>query len=285
MNKLPSAAHIGVVSLNVRNLDRSIRFYTQQLGFVLHGNEKGRARLGAGEKDFLELIEMPDAVPSGRTTGLYHFAVLVPSRYHLARAIRRIIQTETQVQGVADHLVSEAIYLPDPDGNGIEVYRDRPSSDWPRQQDGTIKMTNAPLDVQGILSELDGHEEAGYELHSDTVIGHMHLHVSRLQEDEAFYREVIGFDLVMRFGPSASFLSAGGYHHHLGINTWAGEGIPPQPADSVGLRHYEIVVPQASSLDALSDRLAAADREFSRDGLQIKTFDLSGNGIQVTAGS
>lgn len=281
MEKLPDDARIGVVSLTVTDLDRSIRFYEEHLGLKLRTKESGEARLGAGGDDLLELVAQPSARRTSRTTGLYHFAILVPSRFHLALSLRRLGEMRTPLQGFADHLVSEAIYLPDPDGNGIEIYRDRPRQDWPRLNGGSIQMANAPLDIDGIMGELSGAEPAWEGLHPDTRIGHMHLHVSRLEADEAFYKDVVGLDFIMRFGDSASFLSAGGYHHHLGINTWAGAGAPPPPAGSVGLRWFEVLVPSAEALHAAVKRLDMAGRSYSLTGSTLETSDLSGNTFRL----
>lgn len=280
MSLLPDSARIGIVSLTVSDLDRSVRFYEDHLWFKLHKKDVNVARLGAGGADFLELVEDRSARPAYRTTGLYHFAVLVPSRRHLGLSLRRLGEMRTPVQGFADHLVSEAIYLPDPDGNGIEIYRDRPRQEWPRLGDGSIRMANAPLDVDGILAEL-GAGDRWTGLAPETVIGHMHLHVSQLDLDEVFYRDVVGLDFIMRFGSSASFLSAGGYHHHLGINTWAGVGAPPPPPGSVGLRWFELLLPDAASLEAVSLRLESASHDFHRSGDLVEVTDHSGNGLRI----
>ena len=269
---------IGRVSLKVADLERSLDFYQCSLGFGVYDRENGRASLGAGRMDLLDLVEEAGARQARGTTGLYHFAVLVPTRKELATSLRNILETGTPVQGFADHLVSEAIYLPDPDGNGIEIYRDRPRDQWPREG-GRLRMATDPLDLDGLMSELEGHNGSWNGLHPETVIGHMHLHVRDISEAEGFYHDVLGFDLVLRYGPSASFLSAGGYHHHLGVNTWAGAGAPPPPEDAVGLRWYEIRIPDQDDLDRVTEQARQAGHalEEREDGLFMR--DPSGNGV------
>ncbi len=248
MSPLPADITLGPLALTISDMDRSLAFYEQRLGLQLKRREGQTAYLGAGESNLLILVEKRGAHHPGRTSGLYHFAILVPNRRELACSLRRIAETDTPVQGFADHWVSEAIYLADPDGNGIEIYRDRPRQEWPRR-DGRLQMATDPLDIQDLLAELEGQEKNWPGLHPQTVLGHMHLHVADLGAAENFYRDAIGFDLMMTLAGSASFLSAGGYHHHLGINTWAGVGAPPAPADAVGLRWWTIRFPGQDSLD------------------------------------
>jgi len=275
---------MGVVSLTVSDLDRSLAFYQGALGFTLHRRSDGVAYLGAGGADLVKLVERPGARRIQGTTGLYHFAVLVPSRLQLAHSLRRIIDMQTPVQGFADHHVSEAIYLPDPDGNGIEIYRDRPRAEW-RYPDGQLKMGTDPLDLQSILDELAGRDEPWSGLHAETVIGHVHLHVAQIAQAEAFYRDVLGFDLMLRYGPSATFLSAGGYHHHLGANVWAGVNAPPPPDDAVGLRWYTINLPDEAARQAVADRVRAAEItvEERDEGLFLR--DPSASGIVLAVRS
>jgi catechol 2,3-dioxygenase len=252
-DKLDPNTILGYVALIVSNLDRSIAFYRDILGFQVRRSINGVAQLGAGGEDVVVLHENPGARRVRGTTGLYHFAVLVPSRVELAKSLKRLADTQWPVQGFADHLVSEAIYLPDPDGNGIEIYRDRLRSEWPRLN-GQIRMATDPLDLDGLLAELEGHEEPGTGLHPQTVLGHMHLHVGHLPQANAFYGDVIGLDLITSFGNSALFMSAGGYHHHLGLNTWAGVGAPPPPPDTIGLRYFTIKLPKSNEVSAIVDR-------------------------------
>ena len=196
------------------------------------GEEGGRVRLGSADRDLLVLNARRGARRVHGTTGLYHFAVLVPSRLELARALGRIAATGTPLQGTSDHGVSESLYIADPEDNGIEIYRDRPRDEWPRVN-GALNMTVDPLDLADVMSELDRHgKSAAGEpergLDARTVIGHVHLQVARLPDAEAFYGALLGFDVTQRYGHGALFMSAGGYHHHLGLNIWAAPGFRPR---------------------------------------------------------
>jgi len=233
-------------------------------------------------RDLIVLAENPNARSYPRTTGLYHFALLVPTRLELALALQRIVETKTAVQGFADHLVSEAIYLPDPDGIGIEIYRDRPRDQW-QYENGRLKMGTDPLDIDGLLKELSDQPEIKNGLHPDTTMGHMHLHVSYLDSAEIFYRDILGFDLILRYGPSASFLSAGGYHHHIGINTWAGVGAQPPPPNATGMRWFSIALPDYGALQEEISRLNEKGIKWieTEEGFLLR--DPSSNGILLTS--
>jgi catechol 2,3-dioxygenase len=272
------ATTIGAVHLTISDLDRSIRFYESHLGFVIRRRENHTATLGAagGTTDLLVLTQCERAPRVRGTTGLYHFAVLVPTRRDLGRALRRLVETDTVLQGVADHGVSEALYLADPDGNGIEIYRDRPRAEWPFVS-GQLRMGADPLDVDAIFAEAEGANGKG--LASGTVIGHVHLHVSRLADAERFYVGVLGFELMQRYGPSALFVSAGGYHHHIGLNTWAGVGAPPPPPGAIGLRHFVVRLPDADARAAVADRIRAAGLAFDERDDGVLLHDPAGNAI------
>jgi catechol 2,3-dioxygenase len=275
-SKLPADITLGMVSLTVASLERSTAFYRRSIGLELIAQNGRSVTMGTAGKELVHLVEVPGAVRVPGRTGLYHFALLLPSRQALGSALRNLIATGTRITGGADHLVSEALYLDDPDGNGIEIYRDRPREEWP-MRNGRPQMDTLPLDFEGILASASGEGDLS-TLPSGTIMGHMHLHVAGINEAVTFYEDVIGFELQLRFGPSAAFLSAGGYHHHLGVNTWAGVGAPPPPAGTVGLRHFVIRLPE-DARDELAGRLSASRTPFElrADGLLVQ--DPSQNSI------
>lgn len=277
-SKLDSEIELGLVSLTVSDLRRSVRFYQESLGFKLLNEQDEKAFLGVGEKNLLILVEKLGAIYYPRRTGLYHFAILTPSRKELGNVLKNLIENSTPIQGGADHLVSEAIYLADPDGNGIEIYRDRPRADW-EYENGTLLMATDPLDFQGILAEAEGEGNEWNGLDGETRLGHMHLHVADLTQAADFYEHTLGFDLQLYYGTSAAFLSAGGYHHHIGINTWNGTGALPPPPDSVGLRHFSVKLPSHDELARLVERITLTEVQYEEidDGLLVK--DPSQNGI------
>jgi catechol 2,3-dioxygenase len=280
--RLHPATRLGAVHLTVSNLDRSLDFYRNVLGFQVQEQAGATASLGAGRAALVVLTEVVGARRVPNRSGLYHFAILTPSRLALARSLRRMVETGTSIGG-GDHLVSEAIYLSDPDGNGIEVYRDRPRSSWAYEH-GQIKMDTLPLDYRGILAELDGDHSAWTGLAPETVLGHMHLHVGDLAAADKFYREVVGFDLMVNYGGSALFFSAGGYHHHLGVNTWAGVGAPPPPLNSVGLRFFEVQLANDEERMRLRQRLQAVAVDYEERGRDLFAYDPAHNGLLFIAG-
>lgn len=241
---LPDDAHIGQVTLAVASLDRSIAFYRDVLGFREAARHGATASLSAGGRTLVDLVGESNAIAKPRrSAGLYHVAILVPSRAALGRSLRRLVDRHWPLTGASDHLVSEALYLDDPDGLGIEIYRDRARHEWPRRN-GQLAMATDPLDVQGVHDE-PGAEAPWTGLDAGTVIGHVHLHVPHLDAAEALYCGRIGFEPMVRGYPGALFVAAGGYHHHLGLNTWTGIGAPPPPEHAVGLRSFTI---ESSSL-------------------------------------
>lgn len=266
--------HIHSVHLTIADLDRSVTFYQERLGFRVHRRAGSMAAIGAGGDDLLVLHASASAPRADRATGLYHFAVLVPSRPDLARALRHLAELRTTLQGFADHAVSEAIYLADPDGNGIEIYRDRPREEWPIDM-GRLRMGSDPLDLENLLADAGSASWEG--LAAGTRIGHVHLHVAHIAAAERFYRDGLGFDITQRYGGSATFLSAGGYHHHVAVNTWAGVGAPPPPPGAIGLRHVVVSVPDADALASVERSLRTAGFPFEVTPQQVTAADPSGN--------
>ena len=212
-----------------------------------------------------------------RATGLYHLAILYPTRLDLAHALARLASAQWSLDGVADHLVSEALYLSDPDGNGIELYRDRPRGEW-SYADGQLQMATLPLDLRSLADELTAADGPQPTVPAGTAIGHVHLQVASIPDAEAFYHGVLGFDVTTRGYPGALFVSAGGYHHHLGLNTWHSAGSGPATPGAVGLHSYEVVLPDRAELDRVLDRVRDAglspDSE-SADAAAVR--DPSGN--------
>jgi len=266
----------------VRDLDRAIGFYTEGLGLRLQGREGNVARLGAWNSELLVLVGAPGAAKPRGTTGLYHFALLVPSRRDLARSLRHLIARRVSLSGMSDHSVSESLYLSDPDGNGIEIYRDRPREEWPIV-DGQLRMTTDPLDVKSLLAENGPMDAPQAGLPSGTRMGHVHLHVAHLADSERFYSEILGFELRQRFGRTALFLAAGGYHHHIGLNTWAGVGAPPPPPGALGLRHFEVLLPDTGTVDGILKRLRAAGVPVTEAPGGGEAADPSGNAVRLLA--
>jgi catechol 2,3-dioxygenase len=225
------------------------------------------------------LVHRRDAPPRPpRTTGLFHLALLVPSRAELARAVHRVTGASWRFTGAADHLVSEALYLDDPEGNGIEIYRDRPRDEW-ESESGELKMGTLPLDLEGVLGGVaDG--DIGDGMTGGTRIGHVHLQVADIAEAEEFYVGALGFEPTVKRYPGALFVSAGGYHHHLGLNTWAGVGAPPPPEGARGLRSFSVLLPNPDALAAVQASLAAEGLEACDETTSF--VDPSGNRVVLS---
>jgi catechol 2,3-dioxygenase len=251
---LPAALALGPVHLTVADLDRAVAWYERALGLRVHAHEGRTAELGDGEQTVVVLYEDPDAQPAGRHAGLYHYALLYPTREALARAALRLAATRTPIEGASDHHTHEAIYLPDADGNGIELAWDRSRTAWPA--DLGYGGRPDPLDFASLMATVDG-EEPTPRVDPGLRIGHVHLHVGDVEQAIAFYRDLVGFDVQMNLG-SAAFVSAGGYHHHLGLNLWRGRGVGAPPAHTVGLRHWTVRLPQSADVEELRARLARA---------------------------
>lgn len=283
---MPQSIHpdtdLGEVKLKVKNLERSARFYQDVVGLkVLKEDSKTVHFTADGQKVLLILEAHPDSVilPQRTTTGLYHFAILVPNRKQLGLALRHLIQAQIHI-GQADHLVSEALYISDPEGNGIEIYRDRPRDTWKRDAQGNYEMATDPLDWESLLQEAGDDPWNG--LPAETTIGHVHLHVADLKSSNEFYTRLLGFDVVGNYaGFSALFVSAGGYHHHLGLNIWAGAGAPNPPSHATGLDYYTIMLPNRSELDVVVKRLQDAGVSTYEEDSALFVNDPSNNRIKL----
>ncbi|MFD4929549.1 VOC family protein [Peribacillus butanolivorans] len=265
------------VSINVMHLDNAIRFYQDIIGLQLLKKTDRKAVLTTDGKTPLLTLEQPaDVIPKeGRTTGLYHFALLLPTRADLSIFLRHLLQTEYRF-GASDHDVSEALYITDPDGNGIEVYWDRPTSDW-KWSNGEVAMGTDPLDGNSLLAESDAEWNG---LPAGTLMGHIHLHVADLRKTEEFYMLGLGFTIVNRFG-GALFTSTGGYHHHIGLNTWNGVGAPAPKKNSVGLNWYSLVFADEEARNKVIEKLNKIGAEATKeDGFYVIT-DPSGNEIHL----
>jgi catechol 2,3-dioxygenase len=275
--------HPGAVRLTVGDLQGQASFYEETIGLTRLGEGDGLVRLGAGA-DGMALVELRDDAQASprppRTSGLFHLAILLPDRTELGRALQRIAGAGWGLTGAADHLVSEALYLDDPEGNGIEIYRDRPREEW-QYVDGELQMATLPLDLPAIAAEAPVEEHPG-PMPGDTAMGHVHLNVSEIPASRAFYEGALGFDVSVDSYLGALFVSAGGYHHHIGLNIWNGEGAPPPPPGSRGLERFHLVVPDRAEIDAVAGRLREAGYEAEeRDG-ELLTVDPSGNRIALT---
>jgi catechol 2,3-dioxygenase len=275
------ATYVGILSLTVSDLDRSLAFYTDGFGFTLLERDGGQATLGVAGTPVLLLTERAGAKPWPRErrsyTGLYHFAILVPTRADLGRWLRHWLDVGYPLPGQGDHIVSEALYISDPDENGIEIYADRPRSGW-MWSNGRVQMGTGPVDIRGLLAEAAQHDAPWSGLAAGTHLGHMHLQVGNIAQAARFYHEILGFDIVAAM-PTALFVSAGGYHHHIGMNTWHSLGAGPAPADSVGLRFFTI---ELSSGDARADvlsRLREAGIDYSEAGDVVAVRDPWQNAI------
>lgn len=246
---------IGKVRLKVRDLARVAGFYRDVLGLRQINTGDGRVTLGAQGAPLLDLIGDPALAPNDpRTAGLFHTAFLLPTRADLGRWLAFAMENRIRVSGASDHIVSEALYLSDPEGNGIEIYADRPPSRW-LTPTGTVQMATDPLDVEGVLAAAAGTRWKGFP--DQGIIGHVHLQVGDTLAAEQFYRDVLGFTLATRY-PGASFLGSGGYHHQLAGNIWHSRNAGPRPSGTAGLDAVEVVVRDAADHARILDRAQAA---------------------------
>ncbi len=283
--------HIGLVSLTVSDLDRQLEFYEKVIGLQLRDRDENTASLGAGRADLLRLTRVPGATRGRGTTGLYHFAVLLPDRRELARVMGRLFALHYR-NYPTDHIMTKTTYLNDLEGNGIELYTESPEDGmWSlangdyvtRRADGSLSDGREPLDVEGLLKHLEPEDRLDAPMPPETKIGHVHLHVRDLAEAVNFYHGIIGFDVMgvakaFRMG----FVSAGGYHHHVGLNTWQGEGAPPPAPNSLGLRYFSVVLPDQAALDRVLERVRQAGVPTQQTEAGLLLRDPSQNGVVLS---
>lgn len=278
--RLPNETRLGRVRLQVADLDRSIAYYETVIGFRVTDRRESVAMLAPQNDDrvIVELHAKPGVRPVARRghIGLYHFAILLPDRAALGRFVDHLADRGEHA-GMSDHFVSEAVYLSDPDGLGIEVYADRPRSEW-RVQDGQLAMTTIPLDVQNLVDSAKGEKWKGAP--AGTVLGHVHLYVRDIDDAAAFYHAGLGLDKVVWGYPGALFMSAGGYHHHLGTNTWAANA-PLSTDDDARLLDWEVIVPSASDIDAAAASLQRAGALVQRENGDALASDPWGTRVRV----
>lgn len=273
--------YVGKVHLKVTNLEQSLTFYQQVMGFQVLEKSAEKASLTADGATVLLTIEQPPGVSpkQPRTTGLYHFALLLPARSDLADMLYHLLQTAYPLQGASDHLVSEAIYLADPDGNGIEIYRDRPADSW-NWKNGEVMMATEALDAENLLAERG--ERIWEGLPAATQMGHIHLHVAELEKTKAFYVDGLGFDIVnSQYGSQVLFISTGFYHHHIGLNIWNGKGAPAPSENNAGLDYFSLMLSSDQKRKEVVANLEAIGAAVWQEEGNLMTKDPSGNRLKL----
>ena len=281
---IPPGTAIGKVRLRVADIDPLTEFYERVVGLRGVEREGDLVRLGPeGDEPLVELVSAPTAAPPPSfTTGLFHMAILVPDRAELARSLRRVMEQGWRLTGASDHLVSEALYLRDPEGNGIEIYRDRPRDQWGHSDTGELRMATLPLDLDGVMADEGSSERPPNGMPAGTTMGHVHLRVADIPAAEAFYNGALGLDVMIRSYPGALFVAAGGYHHHIGLNIWETQGAPAPPEGSLGLDRYELVLPDEDERDAAAGRVGETG-EPMHTGDGVLARDPAGNHVLLTA--
>ncbi len=276
----------GHVHLNVADLEGQISFYQRVIGLQLHWREDDSAGLGAGAADLLRLSRLPGGRRYRGVSGLYHFAILLPQRRHLAQVIARLLALRVR-NYPTDHIMTKSTYLDDPEGNGIEVYVESPQDGvfvmqedvfYARRADGSLSDGREALDLEALFTTLDPNQPLDVPLPRETRIGHVHLHVANLEQSLHFYHELLGFD---HMGMARNFrmgmVSAGGYHHHIGFNTWQGEGAPPPPPDALGLRYFSMLLPDVAAWEQVRERVEQVGLEHALLPQGLFLQDPSGN--------
>lgn len=275
--RLAASTHTGTVALKVADLSKQIVFYQDVIGLHLLKREEKVASLGINKTPLLILREIDNPLPLTRKTGLFHVAFRMPTRKDLGNALIHYLQTKAPIIGASDHGYSEAIYLTDPEGNGIEVYRDKPMTDWDIREDGEIVGITIEMDAQGVVDAADGNWQ-GFPNQSD--VGHVHLKVANLQITEKFYTEVLGLSLKNNFGQHAKFFATGKYHHHIGSNVWNGRNLPAMAENDLGLDYYTFFVTSSNELERIEQHLVEQKTIFEKE--TVGTIWLSDpNGIKI----
>jgi catechol 2,3-dioxygenase len=282
--RLPDSTRIGYVHLRVSDLKQSLAFYRDLLGLKKVKRLDTTVRLSASDEQspIVMLTEESSARPRPlHSAGLFHAAFILPDRKELAKMFKRLYDHQWPFEGFADHGVSEALYLADPDGNGIEIYADRPRAQWPRRH-GELQMGTGELDLKSLFTEFRNNGEAWTGIHPNATIGHIHLQVSNLQKAELFYHQLLGFDVTQQTFPGALFLSAGGYHHHIGLNIWNSKDGSPLAQDAVGLIRFGIEIPHRQTKSELKDRVVRSRYWNSAEGRQFLIRDEDNIAINIS---
>ncbi|WP_018924879.1 VOC family protein [Salsuginibacillus kocurii] len=276
--------YVREVTLKVANLERSLGFYKDLLGLHVHEQTEWHATLSAdAETPLLQLEQPNDSKPKQKhTTGLYHFALLLPSRTALASLFSRLNEQHYPLHGAADHDISNALYLDDPDGNGVELYVDTDPDTWV-WHGGKIDVTSSPLDLRSLLNEAEDISRKG--MPANTIMGHIHLHGADMKSMKEFYNQGIGFDIVVDNLNQMTFFSSGGYHHHVGVNLWNGVGAPPPAVNSVGMKEYTLVFPSKKDRQKAGQRLEELGYETNLAGESFYTTDPSSNVVRMVVAS
>ncbi|MEK6189677.1 MAG: VOC family protein [Carnobacterium alterfunditum] len=274
---------IGKVVLNVESMENMKKFYTTIIGLEIKNETKQLLRLGVlgDEQVILELQPVPPIGEKPSATGMYHMAFLLPTRKDLGEIFHHILASKYPLTGASDHGYSEALYLDDPEGNGIEIYRDKPKSMWDIREDGQIVGVTEAMDAEGVIGEA---EQAFQGMPEGTYMGHVHLFVAELEETENFYKDILGFDLKFKFGPQAKFFAAGEYHHQIAANVWAGKNIPAAQKGLKGLAYFTIVVSSSDELAQIKEKLDAKNYSYQLDEATqtLSLEDTNGIAIKIT---
>jgi catechol 2,3-dioxygenase len=278
---IEAATTVGKVALGVADLAKMVDFYTDVMGLDVLSQDGQTAELGIDNQAIVRLESRPDGQQYPNATGLYHLAILLPTRADLGQWLRHFVQaTSRMIDGASDHLVSEALYQRDPEGNGLEIYRDRPRDEWEYEENGRVIMGGLALDLPALVA--DGQQTPFHKMPSGTTLGHVHLQVSNIDQTVWFYSELMGLGYMTGYGDSAAFMSAGGYHHHLGANTWHSLAASPPPDDALGLLYYTLLLPDVASREALVNRLQIHNIATSTLNGDPLVRDPSGNAVVLT---